>query len=495
MRIKGKTTLVFTDVKTGAVEKIEESNMITNGMSDFYNPFGAFGNYPANDENINDVQPYNWLTGGLMLFNSELETNVDNTFMPAGVVMTANASKDISNGGQVTNMGSYNGTESSITTDGNRVTVKYVYDFATNQANGTIACACLTTKAGGYIGMGNAVSRVVDQKFCLESYQSGSYGNSKRVALPFNAYSYAPYNCLAYPVYNEDAVYVVNPQTLYYASSSYTDQRAQHWTTTGKIKIHKMRAGFKSVGLIDGGDIQHIKQTWEIDVPQAIKTYMGNVKYYTNVFSDAFTRSIYITFVNNNTNVNATSSFYVLKINSEMNATAYKVTNNTGATLYIGDNSDKSGYKRVVFDGDYMYVWGYINNEYKLYGIKYADSTQVVETPVTNSTYDAVYSLGHNLIGIAGEWKVSNDYYNARVYDVVNDTVKHTNGYGTQVKRLTPFADKKGAYIFENLVGNDAVYEIRKDARFLATINNLTEPVVKTADKTMKVIYTLTYEV
>lgn len=495
MRIKGKTTIQLTDVNTQEVITYEDSNMLTNGMQHFFNPFGVFGNYPANDDNINDIQPHNWLTGGLMLFDKVLEANAENVFMPAGVIMTANAAKDISNSGQVTNLGSYNASESGVTTEGNRVTVKYVYDFATNQGNGSIACACLTTKAGGYIGMGNATSRDNTQNFHLKTYQSGSYGNSKSPKLTYNAYSYAPYNCLAYPVYEEDAIYIVDPQTVYYASSSYADQRAQHWTTTSKIKIYKMRAGFKSVGLTDGAYIHHIKQTWEITVPDAIKTYMGSSKYYTNVFSDPFTRSIYIVFVNSVTSINALSSFYVLKIDSDMNATAYQVTNNTGAKLYIGDNSDKSGYRRIAFDGDKMYLWGYINSEYRLYGVKYADSTQVVETPVVNSSYDAIYTLAPNLIGIEGAFKSSYDYYNARIYDAIKDTEKNTNGYGSQVDRLIPFSDKKGVYILEDVLSNDVVYEIRKDPRFLATINNLTEPVIKDASKTMKVIYTLSYEV
>ena len=500
MRIKGKASFVLENVNTGVTETIEESNMITHGMSNFWNPFGAFGNYPANDENINSVNPLEWLTGGLMLFDNSLDANVSNTFMPAGTVMVANGAKDIANSGQVTNLGSYNASESSVSTEGNTVTVRYVYDFTTAQGNGNIACACLTTKAGGYIGMGNATSRLSDQNYSMESYQTNCRGNSKKPALMFNNYIYAPYNCFGYPVYNEDAVYVVDPQTVYYAGSNYADQRARHWTVTGKIKIYKMRAGFKSVGLIDGGTISHKKQTWEITVPDAIKTYMaksggGYQVYYTNVFSDAMSRSIYITFVNNNTNVNETSSFYVLKIDSNMNATAYQVTNNTGAKLYIGDNSDKSGYRRIAFNGGYMYAWGYINSEYKLYRIKFSDSTQVVETPVVSTSNDAICSLAADIIGIDGGFKTSYDYYNMKIYDTINNTIKHTNGYGTQIKRLTPFADVSGVYLVEGLISNDVEYEVVKDPRFLATINNLTEPVVKTAEKTMKVIYTLTYEV
>ena len=41
-------------------------------------------------------------------------------------------------------------------------------------------------------------------------------------------------------------------------------------------------------------------------------------------------------------------------------------------------------------------------------------------------------------------------------------------------------------------LGEAQAKELIKDPRYLATINNLSEPVVKTASKTMKVTYTLT---
>ena len=496
MKIKGKTIIELTDVSTGTTETFEDNNMITNAMANFWNPFGAFGNYPANDDNINSLQPWNWLTGGIMLFNGAITENTETTFMPAGIQMTGNGAKDISNSGNVSNMGSYNVNESGVTKNGNTVVVKYVYDFLTSQANGTIASVCLTSKAGGYMGMGNVTSREKDQKFNLETYQSGSYGNEKKPYLSFNSYSYAPYCCLGYPVYNEDAMYIVNPQSVYYAGSSYEDQRAMHWSQNGKIKVHKMRAGFKTIGLLDGSNIDHTKQSWEVAVPQEILTFMGSDVRYTNVFSDAFNRAIYIVFNKNNYEVSAGASFYVMKIGSDMNATAYQLTNNTGFRLYTGDNGSNSGYRRVAFDGEYMYAWGYVSSSnYKLFKIKISDSTQVFETAVTNSSTAGIFMLAQGLIGIEGDWISSYDYYNASIYDTVNDTVKYTNGYGLSVRRLTPFADKKGIYIEDSLISNDVAYKVIKDPRFLATVNNLATPVTKTAEKTMKVTYTLTYEV
>lgn len=496
MRIKGKTKIELTDVNTNVTETFEDNNMLTNAMANFFNPFGVFGNYPENDDAINGTQPLEWLTAGLMLFDSAIPENVNTTYMPASVKMTANGAKGISNSGNVTNMGSYNASESEVIKDGNNVTIKYVYDFLTSQANGTIACACLTSKAGGYMGMGNVTAKIRTEKFNLETYQGNCRGNEKKPAFTFNNYSYAPYCCLAYPVYSEDAVYIVDPQSVYYAGSSYTDQRAQHWSQTNKIKVHKMRAGFKTVGLLDGGEINHKKQTWEITVPQEILSYMGTSVGYSNVYSDATTRTIYITFVKNDYYVSAGSSFYVLKINSDMTATAHRITNNTGFKLSISDNSSSSGYRCVAFNDDKLYAWGNVSSgNYKLFAIKVTDSTQVYETVAQASSAVAVYKMADGLLGIEGDWISSYDYYNASIYDTINDTIKEVNGYGTNMRRITPFADISGVYIEEYAISNDIAYRVRKDPRFLATINNLASPVEKTAEKTMKVIYTLTYEV
>lgn len=493
MRIKGQTTIELTNVNTGEVETHEDSNMLTNAMQNFLNPFGVFGNYPINDAKAYENKPFTWLTGGIMLFDKPIEENVSNVYMPAGVKMVGNGAMDYSNSGDVTNLGSYNTTESGVTTEGNTVTVKYVYDFTTSQANGVIACASLTSRLGGYMGMGNATSRVRDLQAGLRSYQDSCYANNKSPMFTLNSYKYAPYNCLAYAVYDEDAVYIVNPQSVYYASSSYADQRAQHWSTSKKIKVHKMRAGFKSVGLLDGHYIDTEKQSWEIDVPQAIFTFMGSSKQYANVYSDAFTRSIFITFAKS-TYVTTGSSFYILKIDRDMVATAYNITNNTGEELYLGDNSSNSGYRRIAFDGDYFYCWGGSSN-YNLYKIKYADSTQVAKTSASASSYEEIYTLAQGLLCYDYTFISSHDCYNGKIYDAVNDTARYVNGYTNEIKRLTPFADKAGVYIEETITGNNVEYAVRKDIRYLATINNLEEPVEKTADKTMKVTYTLTYEV
>ena len=177
-----------------------------------------------------------------------------------------------------------------------------------------------------------------------------------------------------------------------------------------------------------------------------------------------------------------------MKINRDMQVTSYRVTNNTGHDIYVSR-------KTTVFDGDY--IWTYTNNSpYTLYGIKYSDSTQIIETGVSKDSRYNLFVLGRNLIGICKS-RVSSSYYNPPdIYDAVNRTLKKTNGTIYDNSEIfIPFVDRKGVYVsvyYTTSSSSPNYFTVLKDPRYLATINNLSEPVVKTASKTMKVTYTIT---
>ena len=171
-----------------------------------------------------------------------------------------------------------------------------------------------------------------------------------------------------------------------------------------------------------------------------------------------------------------------MKIDKDMKATAYKFTNNVGKSL---------DYSYTTFDGDYLWAYAY-NSPYYLYGIKYTDSTQIIETGVNKDSKYRLYTIGKNLISIDGQ--IGGTYYYAPdIYDVVNRTHRQVNGANREdMYKLVQFPDKKGVYLCVRYSSSPCDLRVMKDPRYLATINNLSEPVVKTASKTMKVTYTIT---
>ena len=216
---------------------------------------------------------------------------------------------------------------------------------------------------------------------------------------------------------------------------------------------------------------------------------MGTSTATVTPIGDSFNGNIFLIF-NNSSNFMATGSYcWIMKIDKDRNVTAYKFTNNTNEPLSFRSNQLHRKYYTI--NGDYLWVVGY--NSKNLYGINYSDSTQIIDTGKGLGTaYPIICSIAKNLIGI-GLTNTSGSYtYLAySIYDVISRKYRIVSGSERNNDYMyIPFADKKGVYL--KVYFTDGKMEIIKDVRYLATINNLSEPVVKTSSKTMKVTYTIT---
>ena len=490
MGIKGKTTFELTDVNTGETEIIEDTNMITDGLREFLDPCGSWGIYPFAKESVRNTSVRNTLTGGIFLFDGTLDEDVTNTYASASLKMVGNGALGISNATTVTELGSYNSTESGVQADGS---IKYVYDFLTSQANGTIQSVCLTSKVGGYMGYGNeSQKRIYDAELRDTDYQNNiyKYANFLKVGSAFYA------TCMMYAVYNEDAVYAVDPNSVQCKDNSSTVLGELHWTKTGKIRINKYRLGVSSVGLTDYAYVNKLIESYDVAIPQDILNYMsnGSGSYYVNwvaPVADANKQEIFIIFSKNTHSCANGNFFWIMKIDKDMQATSYKITNNTGYNIYkttIECNNDRGNYYAI--DNDYFWCWLQKNGSYNLVGIKYADSTQIIETDVYTSSNLEITKTYDNMLEYGEPFVIGNVYRNRDVFNTVRKKALTVNGrLGNSNHYKVLFADKKGLYLCCD--GSDYFYLI-KDPRYLATINNLSEPVVKTASKTMKITYILT---
>ena len=489
MGIKGKTVFELTDVNTGKVEKYEDCNMITNGLQEFLDPCGSWGIYPFAKDSVRNTSVRNTLTGGILLFDGNLDEDVTNTYANASLKMVGNGALGISNATTVTELGSYNSEESGVQADGS---IKYVYDFLTSQANGTIQSVCLTSKVGGYMGYGNeSQKRVYDAGLRDTEYQNNisKYANFLKAGGEFYT------TCMMYAVYNEDAVYAVDPNSIQFKYSG-TVLGELHWTKTGKIRINKYRLGVSSVGLTDYAYVNKLIESYDVAIPQDILNYMsnGSGSYYVNYVApvaDGNKREIFIVFSKNTNSCANGNFFWIMKIDKDMQVTSYKITNNTGYNIYktvMQPGYDKCNYYAI--DNDYFWCWLQKNGSYNLVGIKYADSTQIIETDVYTSSNLEITKTYDNMLEYGAVYVSSGVYRNRDVFNTVRKKALTVNGYlEKDSKYKVLFADKKGLYLYCD--GGDYFY-LAKDPRYLATINNLSEPVVKTASKTMKITYILT---
>ena len=352
--LKGKTTIELTAVNSGKVEVIEDTNMITNALQEFLRTYGMWGSNVLLDEELRKSELWVNLLGGLLLFDRELEENADNTFMPAGVKMVGNASKDVVNTGAVTELGNYNVTESGVQADGS---IKFVYDFSTSQANGTIKSVCLTSRIGGYEGVGNKENCYINNDYPWD------YMYEKNVCYFGSMFGTGSLNAIMYASYEDNAIHLINEQNRVYTA----EYASEHWSTTKKIQIMKARAGFTSLSIKSNRTIKEIVETYDIQIPQSILDYMGTSKTELNAFCD-FEGNIYIMFNNStSTTLNANGFVWLLKIDRNMNATPYKITNNTGRNLYLHRLF-------MAINNDYLFMYSG-TTPYNLYGIKCSDST------------------------------------------------------------------------------------------------------------------------
>ena len=147
--LKGKSVIELTDVHTGQVEVHEDTNLVTEAVMDVLNTniMGIL----FDNTSFNSANGENWMLpikknimGGILLYQNPLEERADNIYAPLDNPLIGYASDDANNTEDV-RRGNRNLTESKVVDGGYR----FVWDFSTSQANGTISAICLSNTLAG----------------------------------------------------------------------------------------------------------------------------------------------------------------------------------------------------------------------------------------------------------------------------------------------------------------------------------------------------------
>lgn len=153
----GKATIILSDAATGAeIKRIEEHNLVTNAIRNVLNPPHFALLHGFNYSKLFEVGLPMWKTllGGIMLLGNREEEDADNILLSDKTIPIATAGDGYA--GSCTTRGSLNVNESYQTDNG----YHFTWDFATDKANGSINCLCLTHRVFGNTG------------FSKESYSS-----------------------------------------------------------------------------------------------------------------------------------------------------------------------------------------------------------------------------------------------------------------------------------------------------------------------------------
>lgn len=506
MALKGTTQIELTNVKTGEKEVYEKTNLVTNAVAlALENPFAIqlksqyYTNWYAG--NILPLCPN--LFGGILLYEKSIPESVDQLYAQPGNPLVGYSSNNVNNKTDMMR-GSMNLNESGVldTNDGYR----FVFDFSTSQANGTISAVGLTSKWGGIAGYGSAE---------FKNTQSPVVYCSRITATdPVLVYTYA-----SMIHYDQDtgiatAVYVAG----------------QNFITVVRIRLNtKYWKLTSSLGFLDPSQV--------IDTQTITTDVFGG----TSVSG----KSLYYNFCNSgdgyvwgfehagnasgNSEGNAAINWIKIKLED---LTVEEGSWDIGAQLYymgrhvnnpgtIGNYRYNDQSNCVILDG-YLYCFNYALTG--VYRIKLSNITDVkfIEHPdkkiqiysTSSSSYYYYYQFTGNLMVMGNRVCMMNGWLND---DIIVANLFSLGSSSDSSDLQDGWIDTDSVYYYPRCLcagmygvkmgvfslhyqgsqssGDAIVYtSLTLDAPYLATINNLASPVEKTADKTMKITYILREE-
>lgn len=493
--IKGHTKIELTNVKTGQKKVIEDTNMVTNGMSNFLmsNPYNylplSISSLPFSTETPRSYQ----LCGGLLLFDKQIEEDPDTIFPPAGHKMIGNAVAGISSGKDVPEFGYFDAVNSTLEYSGDTTTQKFVFDFGTSQGNGQISSVCLASLLAGYVGFGNHSGKCNDETFGNLKFGDTSFNpfDSSYIGHASSEYFHPSYNTTSgFPFlidYKKNCVFNSHPYAFYY-DSSYEDE---HFST-GTLKLAKQYCPLSSwnpLQYVYSGGRSKLTQECSVSIPSEITALNVRIlKRYNQVFH-AYDGTYLIVGNRASSYLEPDDTIYVLHVNADLETKLYTLKNTSGVRLlnaYSAHDNQNCDYFAVK-DG-YLIAQTYNDSSSTtsaLYKINLNDSTDITEISVPVTT-------NHYRLRLMGD-RIWLDYY--RILDdvenivmIVNSRFTHSNNHHYAI------CGCNFMYMTQNAIGtsSNSYCSLEFNPMYLATINNLSEPVVKTSDLTMKITYTLT---
>ena len=461
--LKGLMKIEMTDVHTGETETVLEQNMVTNALMNIFKPMGLD---KSPSKLLTGMNPYYQnVLGGLLLFDSEIEENVNNLYPPSGVNLIGCAAYGVQNNTTGTLRGGFNQTESELNMTDRYM--KYVYDFTTSQANGTIACVCLTHKNGGYTSYGGKDApfgnnyglgmQVCDgqMQYIHTNYTGASTGDK------YSGLSIGTTECIFLINMDEDVVYYFRIDNV------------------KKITITKRRAYMKSVSVLENPYNQKpLVDSFELE---ELKTEMPT-SYISYNFDPADNCLYIVSCANYYVDVNAT--FVITKVNfSTWKVTQYTMTNTTSERINLGGMRTSYCHRGCIIFRGY-------NNSNHIFKMEIGNSANVEQLKFVGFTsVTGTFALGINgRIYIEG---YSSSTYYLYVINLDTDEILRVEASriigGSNYPCYTPVLNEP--MLWYASYGNWSTIGYFIMSNYLATINNLSEPVTKTADKTMKVTY------
>lgn len=431
--LKGHSVIELTDVNTGEVERYEDDNIVTNGLQ-YYSRY-------------NGIPEATWenLFSGIRLFDSQLEENVETLFAPLSVETVGYASLEA----DTTNpkRGLFNKAESGRLDDLSGV--KLVWDFAQSQANGTIACIGITPNEYLKLSSNSDVPANIEYRY-KANISTG--GRDRSGILDYD--------------------FVRGTVITYY---SYKEQ--------GTISIIKTYARFCNLSIIGESPNYKILEDTTLEISADFNSKCKTEAYFIGGDKNNY---YFVTLKSTNTSIKPyRSSFLLIKIakdNYTVTTEAFDFCEESYPEKYFEGSSKGNDLRSSFLMNGYIYLSNYKTGEFYKFKLSDLSFVKIInDTNLSRTAINRLPTLTRKDGTLFSGCSIDLDD-NIHLERWLSSYSGSSASYGTRL-----FSVLDGRYALLLNYSSIDVYE----STMLFTVNNLSSPVTKTADKTMKITYIL----
>lgn len=512
--LKGKTTIQLFDAKTGELtDEVTKTNLVTNAVR---NALGGAFNQLASGSMWSDGMGYieslyqlptgknfaQALYGGVLVFSKPINEDADHCLPSIEEIKSfiGCANQSASNTGN-TFRGSINSGESEVGAD----YVKFVWDFNTDQCNGDIASICLTSDCGGAVGYGcDAKADSLKGLSLRDFYSKYFWDASHEAALSYNTNG-ALVNAKGWNSNGGKCAYIDGDylHVIYRGSDN-------------KQNISKVLSKAKfGLGLVDGFNYGNITSSEVIDTGIAV---------YEDI---AYTSKDHGFCQDGN---GSYSEFKLIKYSG--NGVAERVTIpasniNSAITAYFGQTGNRNclnDQDKIIHNDKLYIITGQLNfsdlttrpNKLRVWILNFDGTYTFKDISLTSKMVTLLAGTakkgGYTDLGLGGILRcyrgslayIAPDGANGYAWFLLDDDgTMQTSAFmiDNSIRLYSNYCLVDNAdlipspYIEMNMHSNSSYLKLYVPllvSAYLGTINNQETVLTKTADKTMKIIYTLT---
>lgn len=493
--MRGYTKITTHNVRTGSNEIVEKHNMFTNAVSKMANFALTHAQHSANAGSPlgNPFTTHFHLVQGLALFDSTIPENANQVWLPAGVKATAYGAAGYANAdANQLQLGTYNTSESDTSQP---YAKKYVWDYATSQANGRHACACLTHIHAGLFGFGSSQgliwgANVSREKSIALAKIFPNVHLSRITERSGNAYAGTVNSTYVDFCIDSDAdvkyMFRVNSDGLSIVKHPMNIRYFDIFRSCGTLQPYEEES---YVMAFTGTSFKHFYNTDE----KMLYFWLNGSQYYAN----GTTFTIYkFDMVNKTLSVHGTWKNQSGKeVNGYLVVTAtsvYALAHDASCLVYkysfsLDSTTTPTGQTTANYTSQYYAQGAYILNGIVTFesGMYYRDLPGSVRDILVDTSDDTVrYSANRTSSRMISYTNASDSWYIPMIPPYASTQMV----FGT--------ASYEGDYMRDALTFENSNQNVNANTftltNYLATINNLPEVVVKTSDMTMKVEYSIT---